>query len=111
MASYFSRFLQAAARTVVPQSSRSTSSASKLAGGASLGFESLEPRTLLAGDMAEITGTRLKPTYGPTRSGDVPHSLADISAAVRDLAFDPRVGVRKGLEQTLAFYIPSSSTG
>ena len=57
--------------------------------------------------MAEISGSSLRPTHGPARSGDVPHSLADISAARADLGFDPEIDVREGLKRTLAFYIPS----
>lgn len=58
--------------------------------------------------MAELTNTRVEPKRAPARSGDVPHSLADISAARRDLGFEPSIGVREGLEKTLSFYIPSS---
>lgn len=59
--------------------------------------------------MAELTGSRLEPNRAPARSGDVPHSLADISAARRDLGFEPSIDVREGLERTLSFYIPSST--
>lgn len=60
--------------------------------------------------MAELTGCELVPKREPARSGDVPHSLADISAARRDLGFDPKVGIREGLERTLSFHIPSSAS-
>jgi len=60
--------------------------------------------------MAELTGSHLEPQREPARSGDVPHSLADITAARRDLGFDPRIGIREGLEKTLSFYIPARST-
>lgn len=60
--------------------------------------------------MAELTGSKLEPQHEPTRSGDVPHSLADISAARRDLGFEPAVGIREGLERTLSFYIPSTTS-
>ena len=59
--------------------------------------------------MAGLTDSRLEPKREPARSGDVPHSLADISAARRDLGIDPRIGIREGLERTLSFYIPSSA--
>jgi nucleoside-diphosphate-sugar epimerase len=59
--------------------------------------------------MAELTGSKLEPQRAPVRAGDVPHSLADISAARRDLGLDPKIGVREGLEKTLRFYIPESS--
>jgi len=60
--------------------------------------------------MAELTGSHLEPQLEPARAGDVPHSLADITAARRDLGFDPRIGIREGLEKTLSFYIPSSKS-
>lgn len=60
--------------------------------------------------MAELTGSSLQPKHEPARAGDVPHSLADISAARRDLCFDPKVGIREGLERTLSFHIPSSTS-
>ncbi|GMR23820.1 MAG: SDR family oxidoreductase [Acidobacteriota bacterium] len=60
--------------------------------------------------MAELTGSHLEPKREPARAGDVPHSLADIAAARRDLGFDPYIGIREGLEKTLSFYIPSSAS-
>lgn len=54
--------------------------------------------------IAELTGSELEPRFGPARAGDVPHSLADISAARRDLGYDPGVDVREGLRRTLVFY-------
>ena len=55
--------------------------------------------------MVEFSGSNLTAVYGPHRAGDVPHSLADISAARRDLNFDPQVGVGQGLKSTLKFYL------
>ena len=55
--------------------------------------------------MVEFSGSNLTAVYGPHRAGDVPHSLADISAARRDLNFDPQVGVSQGLKSTLKFYL------
>jgi nucleoside-diphosphate-sugar epimerase len=34
----------------------------------------------------------------------VPHSLADISRARKDLQYDPAVDLREGLTRTLAYY-------
>ncbi len=59
--------------------------------------------------MKEISGSGLSPTYTEGRAGDVPHSLADISAARRDLKFDPKIGVREGLEQTMEYYTPAKT--
>lgn len=54
--------------------------------------------------MALLADSPLEPRYAPSRPGDVPHSLADISAARRDLAFEPGVDVREGLKRTLTYY-------
>src|SRR6266568_571573 len=42
--------------------------------------------------------------YQPTRSGDVRHSLADISRARELLGFEPRVGLREGLQLTIDWW-------
>lgn len=54
--------------------------------------------------MAEILGSPLEPEYGPTRAGDVRHSLASIERARALLGYEPRVDWRTGLERTLAWY-------
>ncbi len=54
--------------------------------------------------MAELAGSSLQPEYAPARAGDVLHSLADISAAERDLGYVPAVDLKEGLERTLSFY-------
>lgn len=55
-------------------------------------------------NMAELAGSSVEPRYGPPRSGDVPHSLADISRARRDLDYRPAVDLREGLKRTLGYY-------
>lgn len=42
--------------------------------------------------------------YQPPRSGDVLHSVADISRAGRFLAFAPRVKLREGLQSTIEWW-------
>jgi len=54
--------------------------------------------------MAELSGSKLEPTYLPVRSGDVPHSLADIARARKDLGFEPSIDLREGLRRTLSYY-------
>ncbi|RYY90498.1 MAG: SDR family oxidoreductase [Chitinophagaceae bacterium] len=51
-----------------------------------------------------IAGSDLAPIYGPERSGDVRHSLADISKARTMLGYDPAVSVRDGLKIAFAWY-------
>lgn len=58
----------------------------------------------LYNDLGEILEFREKPTYGPTRSGDILHSQADITRAQQELGYSPNVGFRSGLEQTVAWY-------
>jgi len=54
--------------------------------------------------MAELSGSTLEPRYAPARSGDVPHSLADIGRARKDLGFEPAIDLREGLRRTLSYY-------
>jgi len=42
--------------------------------------------------------------YGPERTGDVKHSLADISAAQRAFDYQPQVSFEEGLQRTIAWY-------
>ncbi len=58
----------------------------------------------LVGLINELTGRSVVPNYGPTRVGDVKHSLADIGAARRLIGYDPPYDLRAGLVKTVAFY-------
>lgn len=46
----------------------------------------------------------IRPEYGPVRTGDIPHSLADISKAVRLLGYFPRFPVRDGIRAAAEWY-------
>lgn len=59
-------------------------------------------RTLEA--LGNIIGNRPEPHHEDARAGDVRHSLADISAARRDLGYEPTAGFEEGLRQTVAWY-------
>jgi UDP-glucose 4-epimerase len=50
------------------------------------------------------TGFRGEPVYEPTRTGDVQHSLADITAAWEAFGYQPAVGFKEGLKRTVAWY-------
>jgi UDP-glucose 4-epimerase len=52
----------------------------------------------------KVLGTNLKPTFGPTRAGDVRYSRADISAARKDLGYAPDVSFDAGLKKTVEWY-------
>ena len=42
--------------------------------------------------------------YGPTRVGDIPHSLASIEKAKRLLAYDPQYNLSDGLKEAVKWY-------
>jgi UDP-glucose 4-epimerase len=54
--------------------------------------------------MQKLAGVDLPAQYGPARPGDVLHSQADISAARRDLGFEPSIDFEEGLRRTLEWY-------
>lgn len=51
-----------------------------------------------------LTGVSLAPQYHEQRTGDVKHSLANISKANRLIGYDPEVSVAQGLEKTIDWY-------
>jgi UDP-glucose 4-epimerase len=50
-------------------------------------------------------GTRLDPAFGPTRTGDVKFSKADISRTRLDLGYEPAVSFEDGLKRTVEWYM------
>ncbi|MFQ5795732.1 MAG: SDR family oxidoreductase [Candidatus Bipolaricaulia bacterium] len=58
----------------------------------------------LARSLSEIIGASVAPRHESPRSGDVRHSLADISRAEELLDYRPTVGLREGLERTVAWH-------
>ena len=54
--------------------------------------------------MAELTGYKNPPQYGPPREGDIQHSYADISAAREALGYDPKIDFIEGLRRTVDWY-------
>jgi nucleoside-diphosphate-sugar epimerase len=59
----------------------------------------------LLADIADITGTEVQAHYAAQRSGDVPHSQADISLAREVLGYEPQVQLREGLTRTVEYYM------
>ena len=49
-------------------------------------------------------GSSLEAVYGPERTGDVKHSLADISKATKLLGYQPLITVNEGLTRTFQWY-------
>jgi UDP-glucose 4-epimerase len=58
----------------------------------------------LVGTINDLLGTAVEPTHGPSRTGDVRHSRADITRATERLDFRPAVSFEEGLRRTIAFY-------
>ena len=54
--------------------------------------------------LQQLEGVEIAPLYGPPRAGDVKHSQADTTAAVRDLGHAPRYSFEEGLRLTLDWY-------
>jgi nucleoside-diphosphate-sugar epimerase len=50
--------------------------------------------------LEDTLGVRAAPVHTAPRAGDVRQSLADLSAAKRDLDYEPAVGLREGLRRT-----------
>jgi len=50
------------------------------------------------------TGSNVEANHGPMRSGDIPHSLADISKAEQNLGYSPNVKVKKGMALSYQWY-------
>jgi UDP-glucose 4-epimerase len=54
--------------------------------------------------IGEETGVKIPVENRPTRRGDVRDSLADIQAAQKLIAYDPKVRIREGLAKTIAAF-------
>jgi UDP-glucose 4-epimerase len=65
-----------------------------------------QPSTLnqLVAWLNEELGTSLQPVYEPIRQGDIRHSYASILQAESMLGYRPRVDVRDGVRETVAWF-------
>lgn len=54
--------------------------------------------------LRELTGYTRKIEHGPERSGDIKHSLADITLARKQFGYEPLVDFREGLRRTVDWY-------
>jgi UDP-N-acetylglucosamine 4-epimerase len=54
--------------------------------------------------LKKISGKPIEATSGPERTGDVKHSLADITKAKQLLGYDPEISVEEGLRRTFDWY-------
>lgn len=58
--------------------------------------------------LKEISGKNINVTHGPERSGDIKHSLADISKARSLLGYNPSTSPANGLRKTYEWYQKNS---
>jgi UDP-N-acetylglucosamine/UDP-N-acetylgalactosamine 4-epimerase len=54
--------------------------------------------------ICSICNLSLEAQYGPDRSGDIPHSLADVSKAKHLLNYQPNISVKEGLVKAFEYY-------
>src|SRR5947208_13759439 len=54
--------------------------------------------------LKKLTGYPGNASYGPERAGDVKHSLADMSRAIKHLGYSPKVDFEEGLRRTIDWY-------
>jgi nucleoside-diphosphate-sugar epimerase len=59
----------------------------------------------LASEVASLLSVTPDIVFGPSRPGDVPHSLADIGRARMLLGYEPTVLFRDGLKMTVEWYV------
>ncbi len=58
----------------------------------------------LARKIAALLGSDIVPKYHPARVGDIRHSLADVSAARKNLGFSPKTSLDEGLRAASDWY-------
>ena len=56
----------------------------------------------------DVLGTDYRPEYRDARSGDVRHSLADVTNAKSEMGFRSRTGFREGLSETVRYFVDRS---
>jgi len=54
--------------------------------------------------LQKIEGVEIRANYGQPRAGDVRHSQADVTSAVRDLGHAPQFTFEEGMRRTLEWY-------
>ena len=54
--------------------------------------------------LRKLTGYTGEVEYAPERTGDIKHSLADVSRARKHFGYDPKVSFEEGLKRTVAWY-------
>jgi UDP-glucose 4-epimerase len=60
--------------------------------------------TTLANTICDILNIEISPIYKKPRSGDIKHSLADITLAKEKLSYKPAYELKRGLKETMAWF-------
>ena len=47
---------------------------------------------------------QIEATHGPNRTGDIPHSLANVDKAKQLLGYNPKFCMKKGLKEAVKWY-------
>jgi UDP-N-acetylglucosamine 4-epimerase len=58
----------------------------------------------LWGAIAAVSGTDVQPVFGPSRAGDIPHSLASIEKAKGLFGYNPQFRLKEGIEITFDWF-------
>ncbi len=66
-----------------------------------------EMTAMLRSYLAEINPKigKVEPKHGPTRAGDIPHSMASVGKAVRLLGYKPHILFPEGLKRAVEWYV------
>jgi UDP-N-acetylglucosamine 4-epimerase len=56
----------------------------------------------------DVEITKIKVLHGPNRTGDIPHSLANIEKAKTLLGYNPQYSVKEGLKEAIKWYYQSA---
>jgi UDP-N-acetylglucosamine/UDP-N-acetylgalactosamine 4-epimerase len=69
-----------------------------------IGFGEQTSLSQLVSYLSDLSGNAVQVNHGPERTGDVRHSLADISKAKKLLGYDPAISVSEGLRRSFEWY-------
>jgi UDP-glucose 4-epimerase len=52
----------------------------------------------------ELLGTSIEPNFEPPRTGDIRHSMADVTLAAERLGYEPPISFEDGLRRSIEYY-------